>query len=228
MTTTTINRGLEVHGELHSADASGIARVPLTRMDTAAPGNAVTLTLLKVLHLTMAKIVTATGGVATVFFDVDDLADGEDITGLVDGGAGADQIQVAGDRAFEFQAGRVLTVANATDNDGAYTSAGATYDEATDTTTISIPTASLTQVLTVDGDVTSTPQAFAGSLIAKGDYAANGGELPLWTDGRLRRGLPGQGVYVQAIAGNVTVTLDGAVTSIIARDFGVERGAKLH
>ena len=90
------------------------------------------------------------------FFDAD-LSVARAIVTATDGGGSEDELVVAGDHSAEFAQGRTLVIANSTANDGTYvTSSAAVYASVPDQTTISIPTASLTDE-TNDGDITSQP-----------------------------------------------------------------------
>ena len=206
--------GRPIHGELHSTDATGIVRVPLTEPSTNA---AYTLSLTEFLALSLASLVEVVTGDASLFFDMDDLANAEAITAIADGGAGEDSVTIDGNRAQEFESGRVFDIANSTANDGQYTSTGATYDEDADETTITVATASWTDT-TVDGDITSTPLRRSGSTILRGTYAANGGEVNAHILNNLRRGRDGEGVYLEtAAAGVVDANIDGVVRQTITK-----------
>jgi len=205
--------GLQVHGELHSTDASAIVRVPLY---LAGTHTARSVTITEKLHLSLAKLIQVVTGDGYLFFDTDALASAVSVVLFVDGGAGEDTVSISGDRSLEFESGRVFTVANDSDNDGSYTSTGATYDSTTGNTTINVATASWSGV-TSDGDITSTALLRTGSIIARGTYAANAGEMPTWSDDILREGRLGEGVFCLAPAGVVDANVTALIRKVITK-----------
>lgn len=207
--------GLIVAGEFHSADASLGLRVPAYEQKTNAPQ---TIGPAEYLSLSFAKVVATTAGDTALFFDQDDLASGEAIVAIVDGGGGEDTVNVAGDRAQEFEAGRPFVIANSTANDGAYISTGAVYDEVLDETTISVATGSWTDT-TVDGDITSVAFRRAGSSITRGTFVASGGEVDVHDREILRRGRDGEGVYCVAAAGDVDAQFAGVIRKVLTKTF---------
>lgn len=205
--------GLQVAGNLNSANASAIVRIPLTRMDTNA---AVTLTINQYLAIDLASIVPVVAGDSAVFYDVDDPAVAEAIVAIADGGAGEDTVNVAGDRSIEFEAGRSFVIANSTANDGTFVSTGAVYDVVADETTISVVTASWTDT-TVDGDITTTIALRDASVVVRGTYSASSGQADSHDDPNLRRGRLGEGVYAIAVAGVVDAKITGLVRKVIPK-----------
>ncbi len=217
-------QGLEVHAELSTTDASTPLPLPITEQATNAT---VSIGVTDFLSLVAAQLYIVATGAAALFFDSAALASAVAIVAATDGGAGEDSITIAGDRAAEFAAGRVFTVANSTANDGSYTSTGATYNATTGQTTITIATASLTDE-TGDGDITSTPLARAGSTIWSGTVTTNTFISLVWDSERNgRRGRAGERLYASGAAGQFDVHVDALRRKELAHTVPAEPGTQI-
>jgi len=194
--------GTPIHGELNTVDADPAVEVILFNPAASAvsgyttPISVAADERLVLTHVqTFVQLVTA--GLAQVFFDNDNLSSARAIASFGDNGGAEDTMVLAGDLADEFRAGRIFTIANDTDNNGAETSTGATYDADADTTTVTVVTASWSGV-TADGDVTSAIFIDSGTVIFQNDSATL--RIPdsiSWPIGAMRRGPLGHTVYLQ-------------------------------
>lgn len=202
-----------IHGEANSTDASAGVELTVVNPDAEDYGAAISVGTGErlALHYAFLFIQTSAGGHSRLYWDNDSLSSARDIDSFVDGGAGEDSMVLEGDLADEFRAGRPFTIANDSDNNGNYTSTGATYDADADQTTVTVATGSWSGT-TADGDVTSTTFIDAGLTIVQTDYF--GVASPVygnWPLGAPRVGPKGHTVYVdtQAASDRTLAIIDG-------------------
>jgi len=206
--------GIPVHGEHTSTDATTAIALLNTKPRVALPhASAFLIGVDERLVIQQVAAFNGTAGNNDVYFDNNVLTAAFTPILFVDGGGGEDTVVLtdSGDLTDMFRVGRLFTVDNDTNNDGQHTSTGATFDAATNATTVTVATGSWTGVVS-DGDVTADPVITPGARILSCDITLNGGHLgPNFAIEAMRYGPFGHGVWIVAEAGTnrVDVLYDG-------------------
>ncbi|MCC7147124.1 MAG: hypothetical protein IT443_11820 [Phycisphaeraceae bacterium] len=204
-----MSRGQEIKGVVHSANAS--TPVALEIFDQGTCKKVVPAATERLAVVTALAAAAATGD-TSLFFDKPTFT-AYNITALADGGSGEDTVSIAGEHTEEYSTGRSFTIAGATGNDGTYTSTGATYNATTGNTDIKIATTSLTQVATVDGNITGARSVTAAGTIARLTVANNGGVMPAFVNSEMV-GPAGWGVYFKAASGAADAIFTGYLLKV--------------
>lgn len=160
-------RGEVFNGRFRGTVSTG-TELELYSNDTLAP---LTIGPDDQLYLQNSFLLPQTSNYGYLLSDDADLVQAASIVAATDT-AGGDSLTIAGDYARQMRAGRLVTIANSTNNDGQETTTGATYDADTDQTTITFAAGTLTSA-TADGDLTADITLFEGLRFMEIRGAAN-------------------------------------------------------